>query len=78
MDGDNGSGHTVQYYGSCQPDVAHCTNNGHADWNFATRTEFTECDYQGIKDPATGETYPSSNKVLELEVTSELASGLLG
>ena len=26
--------HTVQEYGSCQPDAIHCTNNNHPDWNF--------------------------------------------
>ena len=63
---DSNSNHTAQEFGSCQPDWNHCTNAGNSP--FETKLNFTECDYQGVKDPVTGVAYPSSDKILEIEI----------
>ena len=79
MDGNSiNAHHTVQEFGSCQPDAIHCTNNNHPDWNFSTREEFAQCDYQGVKEVDTeDEAHVLNTKVYELEVTPEEANKLL-
>ena len=81
MDGEHNNSNQnshLQENGSCQPTWNHCTNGGDSNFNFETRTEFTECNYTGgVKNPATDAFYSDSMKIKSVEITPAIASTLL-